>query len=92
MRLERLEAERVLAWRSRSGTWTLVLAQEHGATWLISRNRYRLPTLAGRLAMLPMEPGSMVMEREMLRGIKQRAERLASRPRESLASVRPAVP
>jgi hypothetical protein len=28
--------------------------------------------------MLPMEPGSLAMERKMLRGIKQRAERLAS--------------
>ena len=28
--------------------------------------------------MLPMEPGSLVMERKMLRGIKQRAERLAA--------------
>jgi hypothetical protein len=26
--------------------------------------------------MLPMEPGSLVMERKMLRGIKARAERL----------------
>jgi hypothetical protein len=26
---------------------------------------------------LPMEPGSLVMERKMLRGIKQRAESLA---------------
>jgi hypothetical protein len=26
--------------------------------------------------MLPMEPGSLVMERKMLRGIKQRAELL----------------
>jgi hypothetical protein len=28
--------------------------------------------------MIPMEPGSLVMERKMLRGIKQRAERLAA--------------
>jgi hypothetical protein len=27
--------------------------------------------------MIPMEPGSLVMERKMLLGIKQRAERLA---------------
>ncbi len=31
------------------------------------------------MGMLPMEPGSLVMERRMLRGIRQRAERLASR-------------
>jgi hypothetical protein len=28
--------------------------------------------------MLPMEPGSLVMERKMLLGIKQRAERFAA--------------
>jgi len=28
--------------------------------------------------MLPMEPASLVMERKMLRGIKERAERLAT--------------
>jgi hypothetical protein len=27
--------------------------------------------------MIPMEPGSLLMERKMLLGIKQRAERLA---------------
>jgi hypothetical protein len=45
---------------------------------LISRNRFRLSTLVARIGMLPMEPGSLVMERKMLRGIKQRAERLSS--------------
>jgi hypothetical protein len=28
--------------------------------------------------MIPMEPGSLVMERKMLRGIKQRAKRLSA--------------
>jgi hypothetical protein len=28
--------------------------------------------------MIPMEPGSLVMERKMLRGIRERAERLAA--------------
>ena len=42
-----------------------------------ARNRFRLPTLAARLAMLPTEPGSLVAERKMLRGIKERAERLS---------------
>jgi hypothetical protein len=35
--------------------------------------------------MMPMEAGSLVMERKMLRGIKQRAERLASAPPEQTA-------
>jgi hypothetical protein len=30
--------------------------------------------------MLPVEPGSLVMERKMLLGIKQRAEALAAHP------------
>src|SRR5438876_1258462 len=80
MRLELVEPRRVLAWRSEDGNWvwTFVLEEHEGATRLISRNRFRLPTLAARIAMLPMEPGSLVMERKMLRGIKERAERLAS--------------
>jgi hypothetical protein len=78
MRLERVAPEHVLAWRSEDGNWvwTFVLEEHDGRTRLISRNRFRLPTLAARIGMLPMEPGSLVMERKMLRGIKQRAERL----------------
>jgi hypothetical protein len=80
MRLERVEPRRVLAWRSEDGNWvwTFVLAEHDGTTRLISRNRFRLPTLAARIGMLPMEPGSLLMERKMLRGIKERAERLAT--------------
>jgi hypothetical protein len=79
MRLERVEPGHVLAWRSEDGNWvwTFVLQEhENGSTRLISRNRFRLPTLAARIGMLPMEPGSLLMERKMLRGIKERAERL----------------
>jgi hypothetical protein len=80
MRLVRVEPRRVLAWRSEDGNWvwTFVLEMQEGTTRLISRNRFRLPTLATRIGMLPMEPASLVMERKMLRGIKDRAERLAS--------------
>jgi hypothetical protein len=80
MQLARVEPERVLAWRSDDGNWvwTFVLKPHQGRTRLISRNRFRLPTLVARVGMTPMEPGSLVMERKMLRGIKQRAERLAS--------------
>jgi hypothetical protein len=79
MRVERVEPERVLAWRSEDGNWvwTFVLHGSHGSTRLISRNRFRLPTLAARIGMVPMEPASLVMERKMLLGIKERAERLA---------------
>jgi hypothetical protein len=80
MRTEIVEPGRVLSTRSEDGTWvwTFALSEHDGRTRLISRNRFRLPTRAARLAMLPMEPGSLVMERKMLRGIKERSERLAS--------------
>lgn len=73
-----------MAARWQTGTITPVIAvlrmlQEHdGTIRLISRNRFRLPSLKTRIGMLPMEPASLVMERKMLHGIKQRAERLAS--------------
>jgi hypothetical protein len=78
MRLERVEPGHVIAWRSedRNWVWMFVLEEQNGTTRLISRNRFRLPTLAARVGMLPLEPGSLVMERLMLRGIKDRAERL----------------
>jgi hypothetical protein len=80
MRFERVEPDRVLALRSDDGNWvwSFVLDEQDGATRLISRNRFRLPRLRDKLGMIAMEPGSLVMERKMLRGIKQRAERLAS--------------
>ena len=82
MRLERVEPEHVLAWRSEDGNWvwTFVLDERDGQTRLVSRNRFRLPTLGARIVMLPVEPGSLVMERKMLHGIKQRAEQLTSAP------------
>ena len=51
--------------------WTFVLSGRDGGTRLISRNRFRLPTLVARIGMLPMEPGSLVMERKMLRGMRR---------------------
>ena len=66
----RVEPEHVLAWRSQDGrwVWTFVLQSDGRTTRLVSRNRYRFATVAARLAMLPMEPGSLVMERKLLRG------------------------
>jgi hypothetical protein len=82
MRLARVEHEHALCWRSQDTNWiwTFVLDEHDGATRLISRNRFRLPTLVARIGMLRMEPGSLVMERKMLLGIKKRAERLTSNP------------
>ena len=80
MRLERVDPGRSLAWRSEDGSWVwmFVLDEHDGRTRLISRNRFRLPSLAARIGMVPMEPASLVMERKMLRGIKERAEQLAA--------------
>lgn len=85
MRLEILEPERALSNRSEAGdwVWTFVLEPQNGSTRLISRNRIAIKGAAAgqRLGMLVMEPGSLVMERKMLLGIKERAERLyADRP------------
>jgi hypothetical protein len=87
MVVELVEPERALAWRSADGNWVwaFVLRPEGGGTRLVSRNRFRLPTLGARLGMLPMEPGSLVMERRMLRGIKARADRLARSAPEAAA-------
>jgi hypothetical protein len=82
MRVEILEPERVYSSRSEAGdwVWTFVLTPDNGSTRLISRNRIAMRGAAAgqRLGMLVMEPGSLVMERKMLLGIKERAERLAA--------------
>jgi len=76
-----VEPEHVLAMRSADGNWvwTFILEDRRGQTRLVSRNRFRLPHLKDRIGMIPMEAGSLVMERKMLQGIKERAERLARR-------------
>jgi hypothetical protein len=82
MRVEVVEPERALSSRSEAGdwVWTFALAPDNGSTRLISRNRIAMKGAAAgqRLGMLVMEPGSLIMERKMLFGIKQRAERLAA--------------
>lgn len=85
MRIEIVDRERALVWRSADGNWVWAFAlhEADGSTRLISRNSFRLNRVVDRLGMLPMEPGSLVMERKMLLGMKQRAERLA---RESAGS------
>jgi hypothetical protein len=84
MRFERVEPQRVLALRSEDGNWvwSFVLTEDNGTTRLISRNRFRLPSVTAKIGMVPMEPGSLVMERKMLHGIKRRAERLAAEENE----------
>ena len=82
MRVEVCDPERTLAIRIADGNWVWIFAlvAENGQTRLISRNRIdaRGGLLPVRLFnLLVMEPGSLVMERKMLLGIKQRAEDLA---------------
>jgi hypothetical protein len=87
MRMELVEPDRVLAMRSNDGSWVwaFVLVEEDGGTRLLSRNRFVLK--GGQLErwaeMLFMEPGSLVMERKMLVGIKTRAEALEGERREA---------
>ena len=78
MCFERVEPDHVLAMRSADGNWvwTFVLKEHAG---------YTRPSVAtasdshagARIGMLPMEPGSLVMEWKMLRGIKMCAEQLS---------------
>jgi hypothetical protein len=75
-----LEPDHALVLRSDDGrwVWAFVLHEVPGGTRLISRNRIAVPDAALLVRwfnQLVMEPGSLVMEQKMLRGIKQRAER-----------------
>jgi hypothetical protein len=91
MRVEALEPDRALVLRSTDGTWVwaFVLDDLGGRTRLVSRNRVAMvePSLGDRIGMALMEPGSLVMERKMLHGIKERAERLAATPGASPAAA-----
>src|SRR5579863_4187958 len=83
MRVEVCDPERALAVRIADGNWVWIFAlvPEGGRTRLISRNRIATPGAAlpvRVLNMLVMEPGSLIMERKMLLGIKERAEGLAA--------------
>jgi hypothetical protein len=82
MRVEICDRDRTLAFKSADGAWVWIfeLRPDRGGTRLISRNRITPPG-AGRVRRLlydvVMSPGSLVMERRMLYGIKRRAERLS---------------
>jgi hypothetical protein len=80
MRIRVLEPEAALVSSSDDGTWVwaFVLSRDGDGTRLISRNRITSgDSLGARLGLALMTPGSWVMERKMLTGIKGRAERLA---------------
>lgn len=80
MVLAAVEPDRHMVWRSSDGNWVwsfVLVPTGSGGTRMLSRNSFRLNRLQDRIGMLPMEPGSLVMERKMLLGFKERAERLA---------------
>lgn len=83
LRVKVLDPERALVFQSEDGNWVwaFVLRQLGSRTRLVSRNRIRLSDMPAPLRLgysLVMEPGSLLMERKMLLGIKTRAERLAA--------------
>jgi hypothetical protein len=89
MRVEVLESGHAMVLRSEDGAWVWEFglypeaptAPGSSLTRLVSRNRIQDPRtglVASALSLYVMEPGSLVMERKMLHGIKERAERLAS--------------
>jgi hypothetical protein len=83
MRVEVFEPERALAFRfeDHNWVWTFALFPSDGRTRLLSRNRIAAPyasALTRLFNLLVMEPGSLVMERKMLLGIKERAQCLAA--------------
>jgi hypothetical protein len=80
MRVRILEPDEALVSSSDDGkwVWAFVLSPNGDGTRLISRNRITSSdSLGARLGLAVMTPGSWVMERKMLNGIKERAERLA---------------
>ncbi len=92
MRVEVLDPERVLTVRFADGTWVWIfsLSPEGSGTRLISRNRIATPGAPPWVRLfnlLVMEPGSLVMERKMLHGIRERAERLAREREQAAAGV-----
>ena len=94
MRIEVLDPEQALTMRFEDGNWVWIFAlfHEDGMTRLVSRNRIATPNasvMTRLLNLMFMEPGSLVMERKMLLGIKERAERRA-REQPSAASPPPA--
>jgi hypothetical protein len=84
LRVAELEPRKSLVLRSDDGNWVwaFALVPAGAGTRLISRNRIAPPTEAAVTRLFyeyVMEPGSLIMERKMLLGIKKRAERLSRR-------------
>ena len=82
VRVASIDPERSMVFRSDDGhwVWSFTLVETDGRTRLLSRNRIASPDAGpiGRAVNTAiMEPGSLIMERKMLHGFKERAERTA---------------
>ena len=91
LHVEILDPEHSLVFRfdGANWIWSFNLEPENGSTRLVSRNRIATPnaSVAKRaLNAFLMEPGSLVMERKMLKGIKRRAEKLAHQTTAGIAT------
>ena len=92
LRVAALDPQRALVLRSDDGqwVWAFILVPAGTETRLLSRNRIATaggtPT-ARAFAEFVMEPGSLIMERKMLLGIKDRAERHPDAPAEPLVTA-----
>lgn len=92
LRVAVLRREEALVLRSDDGhwVWSFCVVPAGIGSRLVSRNRIATPAASplGRACnRFVMEPGSLVMERKMLIGIKRRAERLAKEEAKSGAAV-----
>ena len=93
LRIDVLDVERAMVLHSEDGNWVWAFClypSSAGSTTLVSRNRIAAPNaslLTRAFNVLIMEPGSLVMERKMLLGIKQRAEKLARRGVQEVGST-----
>ena len=85
LRVDELDRERTIVLVSEDGNWVWAFCLYPDGvkrTRLVSRNRIATPNthlLHRALGILVMEPGSLIMERKMLLGIKRRAEMLVMR-------------
>ena len=82
VRVASIDPKRSVVFRSDDGhwVWSFTLVETDNRTRLLSRNRIASPDAGpiGRLVNTAiMEPGSLVMERKMLHGFKDRVERPA---------------
>jgi hypothetical protein len=83
LRIAICEQSQHLVLRSDDGHWVwgFILQREGTGTRLLSRNRIALPGASRGMRWFyrfVIEPGSLIMERKMLLGIKERAERLVT--------------